>query len=68
MNKHAEVKMQFRDDDLTFDAGFDAAWNAVVSEVSAVLMELDHLAQVWGDEGVFRRCRDRLRDLIGEKQ
>jgi hypothetical protein len=33
-------------------------------EVRSVLGELDHLAEVWGDEGVFRRCRDRLRKLI----
>jgi hypothetical protein len=32
-------------------------------EVRSVLGELDHLAEVWGDEGVFRRCRDRLRNL-----
>ena len=33
-------------------------------EIAAVLKQLDELAQVWGDEGVFRSCRDRLRKLI----
>lgn len=33
-------------------------------EVSAVLRLLDGLADVWGDEAVFRRCRDRLRNLL----
>lgn len=36
-------------------------------EVSAVLSELDHLdhlAVMWGVEGVFRRCRDRLLALL----
>ena len=35
----------------------------ITSEVMSVLSELDNLANVWGDEGVFRRCRDRLRIL-----
>ena len=35
-------------------------------EVKSVLAELDHLAEVWGDEGVFRRCRDRLRKVLGQ--
>ena len=35
-------------------------------EVESVLGELDHLAEVWGDEGVFRRCRDRLRKALSE--
>jgi hypothetical protein len=39
---------------------------ALVEEVTAVLGLLDGLAQVWGDEGVFRRCRDRLRAAIQE--
>ena len=33
-------------------------------EVSSVLILMDHLAEVWGDEGVFRACRDRLRKLV----
>jgi len=37
-----------------------------MAEVAAVLGQLDDLAQVWGDEGVFRRCRDRLRKLVQE--
>ena len=37
-------------------------------EVRSVLVELDHLAAVWGDEGVFRRCRDRLRSAVDKTQ
>lgn len=33
-------------------------------EVAAVLDQLDGLAATWGDEGVFRRCRDRLREAL----
>lgn len=35
-------------------------------EVKAVLQIMDDHASVWGDEGVFRRCRDRLRKLVSE--
>lgn len=35
-------------------------------EVAAVLIQLDELAGVWGDEAAFRRCRDRLRSLLAE--
>lgn len=35
-------------------------------EVGSVLMLMDQLAAVWGDEGVFRRCRDRLRALLAK--
>jgi hypothetical protein len=31
------------------------------AEVVSVLSQLDDLAELWGDEGQFRRCRDRLR-------
>lgn len=34
------------------------------NEVASVLMLMDGLAEVWGDEGVFRTCRDRLRKLV----
>jgi hypothetical protein len=43
--------------DIAFNAGFDAA----ADEVRSVLTLLDGLAEQWGDEAVFRRCRDRLR-------
>ncbi len=36
----------------------------VMDEVRAVLQEMDALAFTWGDEGRFRRCRDRLRNLL----
>lgn len=31
------------------------------TEVKSVLEMLDNLAELWGDEVVFRNCRDRLR-------
>lgn len=37
------------------------------NEIASVLELLDNLASVWGDEGVFRRCRDRLRALTEGK-
>lgn len=36
------------------------------AEITAVLALMDGLASTWGDEGVFRRCRDRLRALVTE--
>lgn len=39
----------------------------VVDEVSSVLQLLDGLAEQWGDEAVFRRCRGRLRKVINEQ-
>jgi hypothetical protein len=47
---------------------FHERWNEAIAriehdEVRSVLMLLDGLADQWGDEAVFRRCRDRLRDL-----
>jgi len=41
--------------------------NEMVNEVKSVLAELDNLANVWGGEGVFRRCRDRLRKIAEHK-
>lgn len=35
-----------------------------LSEVKSVLALLDGLAEQWGDEAVFRRCRDRLRAVV----
>lgn len=32
--------------------------------ITAVLALMDDHAKTWGDEGVFRRCRDRLRALL----
>ena len=51
--------------DIAWAIGFDAGWDAIASEVRAVIDQLDALAEVWGDEGVFRRCRDRLKDAVG---
>ena len=36
----------------------------LLSEAENVLAQLDEMAEVWGDEGKFRRCRDRLRQAI----
>lgn len=38
----------------------------LLSETEIVLAQLDELAEVWGDEGKFRRCRDRLRQAIAD--
>lgn len=35
-----------------------------MAEVASVLVMLDELAELWGDEGKFRACRDRLRKLV----
>lgn len=40
----------------------------LAEEVASVLIQLDGLAEVWGDEGVFRRCRDRLRAAIAAER
>lgn len=42
----------------------ESSVDSLKTEVRSVLSELDHLATVWGDEGVFRRCRDRLRAVL----
>lgn len=36
--------------------------------VRITLAQLDDLARVWGDEGAFRSCRDRLRSIPGVVQ
>lgn len=38
----------------------------LIEGVSNVLIQLDRLAEVWGDEGVFRRCRDGLRESVAK--
>lgn len=38
--------------------------NDLQEEVASVVQLMDDLAQQWGDEAVFRRCRDRLRESI----
>jgi len=42
-----------------------AAHEDAVAQVRMALAGLDGLAHLWGDEGVFRRCRDRLRAIPG---
>ena len=34
--------------------------------VQTSLNQLDQLAEIWGDEGVFRWCRDRLRSALAK--
>jgi hypothetical protein len=41
-------------------------YKALVGEVTASLAQLDELARVWGDEGMFHRIRDRLRAALAE--
>lgn len=50
------------------EAWFDASekLQELREEVASVLALLDGLAEQWGDEAVFRRCRDRLRKAIEE--
>ena len=47
----------------TYDRGYRDGVASISEEVRSVLEQLDHLAEVWGDEDVFRRCRDRLREI-----
>lgn len=62
----AEVK-RLREEVVCYEAmkeGFSERLDGIVQEVASVLMLMDNLANVWGDEGVFRRCRDRLRQIV----
>lgn len=36
------------------------------AETTAILHRLDELAEQWGDEACFRRCRDNLREALGK--
>lgn len=40
-----------------------AEWAAAREEIGRIVEIMDGVARQWGDEGVFRRCRDRLRAL-----
>jgi hypothetical protein len=44
-------------------AGHRDARGTVTDDITIILGLLDGLADQWGDEGVFRTCRDRLRTL-----
>ena len=48
--------------------GLQVLHDEAIAEVRVVLSQLDDLDKQWGDEEVFRRCRDRLRAVIGEGQ
>lgn len=37
-------------------------------EVASVVRIMDNLTATWGDADLFRRCRDRLRDLLPDKE
>lgn len=65
-----QAAQQQQDNDAYFDAMtpqveavVGGMLDEVLNEVRAVLVNMDNLAKVWGDEGVFRSCRDRLRAL-----
>jgi len=49
--------------DCDFDQTIDRL-HFIRDEVQSVITQLDELAELWGDEGKFRRCRDRLRKLV----
>ena len=42
----------------------DSRCRVISEDVAHVLRDLDALAKVWGDEAVFRRCRDKLRHIV----
>jgi hypothetical protein len=48
----------------TYSQGYRDGAESIAAEICSALDQLDHLANVWGDEGVFRTCRDRLRALV----
>jgi hypothetical protein len=35
-------------------------------EIASVVMIMNELSATWGDEGVFRRCRDRLAYFVSD--
>lgn len=45
------------------DADRAAELAAAREEIARIVEIMDGVARQWGDEGVFRRCRDRLRAL-----
>lgn len=55
---------QLRDGADGMREGFSERLDGIIREVASVLMLMDGLAEQSGDEGVFRRCRDRLRSLV----
>jgi hypothetical protein len=48
----------------TYSRGYRDGRASVTGEITESLALLDHLANGWGDEGVFRTARDRLRALL----
>jgi hypothetical protein len=44
--------------------GGEALLQEQKDEIASVLLLMDGLARQWGDESEFRRCRDRLRNLL----
>jgi len=57
---HERLRMDFE--------GLEIVHEETTNEVKSVLLLLDGLAEQWGDEAIFRRCRDRLRKLVGDSQ
>jgi hypothetical protein len=42
----------------------EAVVTGLLTDVRGVLNHLDELARQWGDEAQYRRCRDRLREIV----
>ena len=47
-----------------YKQGYRDGRASVAAEIAEALSLFDYLASVWGDEGVFRTARDRLRALL----
>jgi hypothetical protein len=47
-----------------YSRGYRDGVASISKEVRSVLGDLDIIAAAWGDEDVFRRCRDRLRAIL----
>ena len=47
-----------------YQRGYCDGRASVTDEAAGVLKEIDHLAEMWGDDPGFRAARDRLRALL----
>ena len=47
----------------------DEEWmEFVLDEIESVVEIMDEYVRVWGDEGVLRRCRQRLAALLEQRK
>lgn len=61
-SENRQLRHQLSRETLTYEASYHRnRADSLVLEVRSVLEQMDELAEQWGDEAVFRRCRDRLR-------